>query len=110
MDDEFLNEYFYELNHKLKNKSFTSKIREEFHELDEKKLKKTILYWDNVSSIVPDEDYYRRDIVNMNEDMRYLIDNGIYRPTFPSELFTSSNFDRFNEELERTFISRSSKN
>ena len=77
---------------------------------DESWLKKTILYWDNVSSIVPDEDYYRRDIVNMNEDMRYLIDNGIYRPTFPSELFTSSNFDRFNEELERTFISRSSKN
>lgn len=77
---------------------------------DESWLKKTILYWDYVSSIVPDEDYYRRDIVNMNEDMRYLIDNGIYRPTFPSELFTSSNFDRFNEELERTFISRSSKN
>lgn len=42
MDDEFLIEYFYELNHKLKNKSFTSKLREEFHELDEKKLKKLI--------------------------------------------------------------------
>lgn len=42
MDDEFLNEYFYELNQKLKNKSFTSKLREEFQELDEEKLKDLI--------------------------------------------------------------------
>lgn len=42
MDYEFLDEYFYELDQKLKNKSFTSKLREEFPELDEKILKKLI--------------------------------------------------------------------
>lgn len=76
---------------------------------DEEWLKKTILYWDHVSSIVPDRDYFCRDIVNMNSDMRYLIDNGIYRPTFPSELFESSSFEKFNKELERAFINKSSK-
>ena len=42
MDYEFLDEYFYELNQKLKNKSFTTKLREEFLELDEKMLKDLI--------------------------------------------------------------------
>ena len=42
MDNGFLDEYFYELNQKLKNKSFTTKLREEFSELDEKMLKDLI--------------------------------------------------------------------
>ena len=42
MDDEFLNDYFDEINKKLKNKSFTTKLREEFPELDEKMLKDLI--------------------------------------------------------------------
>lgn len=42
MDDEFLNEYFDEINKKLKNKSFTTNLREEFPVLDEKMLKDLI--------------------------------------------------------------------
>ena len=42
MDDVFLNNYFNEINSKLKNKRFTSKLKTEFDTLDEKKLKELI--------------------------------------------------------------------
>lgn len=42
MDDEFLNDYFHELNTELKNKRFTSALKKEFDELDKDKLKNLI--------------------------------------------------------------------
>lgn len=42
MDNEFLNDYFHELNSELKNKRFTSALKKEFDELDKNKLKQLI--------------------------------------------------------------------
>lgn len=63
-------------------------------------LKKTILYWDHISSIVPDKDYYEHVLLN-NEDINYLVENNMYYPSFPSKLFNSSQNRDFNLELEK---------
>lgn len=42
MGNEFLDEYFNELNTELKNKSFTSKLKNQLEELDKDKIKELI--------------------------------------------------------------------
>ena len=64
-------------------------------------LKKTVLFWDHISSVVPDREYYQHCIVDMQDDMRYLIENEIYRPVFPSMLFESDRYKDFNDDLEK---------
>ena len=64
-------------------------------------LKKTILFWNHISSIVPDREYYQHCIVDKQNDMRYLIENEIYRPVFPSMLFESNKYNDFNDDLEK---------
>ena len=66
-------------------------------------LKKTVLFWDHISSIVPDSDYYQRSVAIMHSDMRYLIDNEIYSPVFPSRLFESYRVNDFNVNLEKEY-------
>lgn len=42
MNDDFLDEYFIELNSELKNKRFVSEFKKELEDLDKNELKKLI--------------------------------------------------------------------
>lgn len=60
-------------------------------------LKKSLLYWDEVSSIVPREVEYG---VTHNDDLlQYLRDEGEYRPTYPDQLMDHEIFREFEEEI-----------
>lgn len=57
-------------------------------------LKNALLYWDNISSIVPYEDYY-----NLSPHLLYLQSCEIYKPVYPRDLFESIYVNDFKEEL-----------
>lgn len=47
-------------------------------------LRNAILYWDEVSSIVPYEEYD-----NLSVELQYLKNLGVYSPIYPRDLFVS---------------------
>ncbi len=53
-------------------------------------LRSAILYWDHVSSIVPNEDY-----AYFSPELYYLQQEGIYRPFYPQTVFSSKYADAF---------------
>ena len=53
-------------------------------------LRSALLYWDNVSSIVPYTDY-----ADLSPELLYLEHCGIYKPVFPRDLFASEYADDF---------------
>ena len=60
-------------------------------------LRNAILYWDEVSSIVPYENY-----ADLSPELLYLQNLGIYNAVYPQDLF----FSRFSEEFCDTIIKR----
>lgn len=60
-------------------------------------LRNALLYWDNISSIVP-----YRNFEYLSSDLSYLRDEEIYEPIYPQNLFKSE----YNYDFERTFIKR----
>lgn len=60
-------------------------------------LRNALLYWDNISSIVP-----YRNFEDLSTDLLYLQGEGIYEPIYPQYLFKSE----YNYDFERTFIKR----
>lgn len=67
-------------------------------------LRNALLYWDNISSIVPYENYS-----NFSPEVLYLKKCGVYKPVFPKELFCSEYAADFTAaivtKLERYFNS-----
>ncbi|MFC8685613.1 DUF6236 family protein [Brevibacillus porteri] len=60
-------------------------------------LKKSLLYWDEVSSIVPRNlDYEDR---HSEYWLKYLEDEGEYRPTYPDQLMAHEIYHEFEEEM-----------
>lgn len=57
-------------------------------------LRNAILYWDEVSSIVPYEDY--RDF---SPELSYLKEVGVYIPVYPQELFSSAYAQDFSNSI-----------
>ena len=45
-------------------------------------LRNALLYWDNVASIVPNEEYEEQNSI----EVEYLKSAGIYKPVYPQEL------------------------
>lgn len=60
-------------------------------------LRNALLYWDNISSIVPYRDYS-----DLSPELQYLRKCGIYEPIFPQDIFTSE----YTLEFEKAIISR----
>jgi hypothetical protein len=62
-------------------------------------LRQVLLYWDEVSSIVPYE-VENNAFFPISYDIQYLRDEGEFRPIHPEMLIRSQNdFDEFHEEL-----------
>ena len=59
-------------------------------------LRNAILYWDEVSSIVPYEDYK-----NFSPEISYLQEQGVYKPVYPRELFFSGVSEEFCNVIEK---------
>jgi hypothetical protein len=59
-------------------------------------LRNAILYWDEVSSIVPYEDYD-----NFSPELSYLQERGVYKPVYPQELFFSGVSEEFCNVIEK---------
>ena len=57
-------------------------------------LRNAILYWDNVSSIVPNE--YEPEC---SPEIEYLRNEGFYIPSYPSRLFHSEKYEDFEAEV-----------
>lgn len=53
-------------------------------------LRNALLYWDNISSIVPYDNYG-----DLSPELLYLQDSGIYEPIYPQDLFYSEYADDF---------------
>lgn len=66
-------------------------------------LRNALLYWDNISSIVPYDNYG-----NLSPELLFLQDVGIYEPIYPQNLFYSEFADDFCETIIRR-ISRYEK-
>jgi hypothetical protein len=62
-------------------------------------IKDGLLYWDQVGSIVPEK--YQDEIIK--KDLRYLKDNGLYKPFDPEPLLEDN---RINEELTKELTQR----
>lgn len=59
-------------------------------------LRSAILYWDEVSSIVPDEGYR-----TFSPEIQYLQDAGVYSPIYPRDLFFSEYAEEFCKTVEK---------
>lgn len=59
-------------------------------------LRSAILYWDEICSIVPDQQYS-----DLSPEIRYLQDNNIYRAIYPEDIFFASHNDEFLKSLCR---------
>ncbi len=57
---------------------------------DGKWLRNALLYWDNISSIVPYENYE-----NLSSDLLFLQSSGVYEAIYPQDLFSSKYSDDF---------------
>lgn len=57
-------------------------------------LRNALLYWDNISSIVPYENYS-----NFSPELLYLQNCGVYKPVFPQDLFLSDYAADFSKEI-----------
>ncbi len=62
-------------------------------------IRNAIIYWDEISSIVP-MDYENRPVRDFSPNIQYLKDNGIFRPIKPETFFNSPNNNIENFELE----------
>ena len=60
-------------------------------------LRNAILYWDEVSSIVPYEDY-----PDFSPEILYLQRLGVYKPVYPQDLFASA----FAEDFQKSIVKR----
>ena len=63
---------------------------------DDAWLRNAILYWDEVSSIVPYENYE-----NFSPELSYLQERGVYKPVYPQELFFSGVSEEFCNVIEK---------
>lgn len=66
-------------------------------------LRNALLYWDNISSIVPYDNYG-----DLSPELLYLQDSGIYEPIYPQDLFYSEYADDFCDTIVKR-ISRYEK-
>lgn len=62
-------------------------------------LLKALLYWDKISSIVPDE--YALD---PSDELKLLTEHGIYTPTSPSRLFWDGSLERVRRDFENDVL------
>lgn len=53
-------------------------------------LRNALLYWDNISSIVPYDNY-----LDLSNELLFLQNSGIYQPIYPQDLFNSEYADEF---------------
>jgi hypothetical protein len=72
-------------------------------------LKSALLYWDEVSSIVP-SDYNGNLLLDLDRDLEYLIDIEVFRPIKPETLiFAQDNweeFEKFQNEFKEVVIGK----
>lgn len=65
-------------------------------------LRHSLLYWDEVSSIVP-KSWDERMLLELSPDIHYLIDEGQFRPIKPEDLIMGrDNWDAF-EQFQNEF-------
>lgn len=84
-------------------------------------LRHSLLYWDEVSSIVP-KSWNGNQLIELSPEIEYLMDEGQFRPIKPEDLITKSdnweNFENFQQEFReivssvqfRSFINRRQSN
>ncbi len=61
-------------------------------------LRSAALYWDEVCSIVPDEDY-----ADISPELFYLKERGYYRPIYPKDIFLLGNPREFTQAVKHHF-------
>lgn len=61
-------------------------------------LRSAALYWDEVCSIVPDQDY-----PYLSPELLYLEKRGYYRAIYPKDVFVRGSYDEFSAAVMRTF-------
>lgn len=64
-------------------------------------LRNALLYWDNIYSIVPFENYD-----NFSPELAYLKSKNIYRPIYPTDIFAKANSENTMDEFNCTIYSR----
>lgn len=62
-------------------------------------LRNAILYWDEVSSIVPYEGY-----PDFSPEILYLQRLGVYKPVYPQDLFASAFAEDFCKSIVKEFL------
>lgn len=62
-------------------------------------LRSAALYWDEVCSIVPDENY-----VDISPELLYMQRRGCYRPIYPKDIFLLGNSHEFSEAVEHYLL------
>lgn len=67
-------------------------------------LKNAVLYWDEVSSIVP-RDWEKDKSIKISTDIELLMDKGIFRPIHPDELLENTSASQMVENMTDEFIS-----
>jgi hypothetical protein len=66
-------------------------------------LRNAVLYWDEVSSIVP-RSWREDDSISLSPDIRLLLDEGLFRPIHPDQLLQNPNFWEDVGEMTEEFI------
>lgn len=66
-------------------------------------LKNAVLYWDEVSSIVP-YDWRQDPTITISKDIDFLEDEGLFRPIHPGQLMDSRQAWQAVEEMTEEFI------
>jgi hypothetical protein len=60
-------------------------------------LRNSLLYWDEISSIVP-QDYDDNNLIKLSSDIEYLIKKGLFRPIRPDQLLRENdNWEAMND-------------
>lgn len=66
-------------------------------------LRNSLLYWDEVSSIVP-KSWDDKILVNVSEDIKFLIDEGEFRPIKPEDLILKTDNWLISEQFTNEFL------
>ncbi len=68
-------------------------------------IRKALLYWDEVASIVPRGVFSKEPLITLSEDMKLLKDNGVFRFINPEALILGNEMMKPASELEKEFKS-----
>lgn len=66
-------------------------------------LRNSLLYWDEVSSIVP-MSWDDNILVNLSDDIKFLIDEGEFRPIKPEDLIIKTDNWKISEQFAKEFL------